>query len=280
MDLDLVKHASVCAVAVSAAVIMVYAGVAVSKSNNPADRNIGQGPTCTAVQRLSYRPPLEEALSLSALGSFGSKIRTEKIQQAESIETVIKHLVQVKYVDEKGMSKSATGIQITSDGHVLTAYHVIKEFAQTGKGKLTVRTQEDRTYEAEMPVCYTPRSDSAVIKVKMNHQLPVPFTIKVGDFVARGDQIRIHNYVEGKLSNYSGVITGGAANQVVFRSNPLETVRLSGQYGGAVVKNGELVGIVTYPTAAEPASGGFARISEAIRDISNLVQLRGSEIYR
>ncbi|WGH27931.1 MAG: trypsin-like peptidase domain-containing protein [Candidatus Bostrichicola ureolyticus] len=157
-----------------------------------------------------------------------------------------------------------SGVIISSDGYIITNYHVIKNY---DKIEVTLNNIKNKVYLAKV-IGGDPNIDIALIKIEENKLPFIKFSNikpKVGDFVlAVGNPIGLNSTVT------SGIISAinrslGILNSETF---PIESFIQtdaainSGNSGGALVNiNGDLVGI---NTAISSRTGSYEGYSFAI----------------
>ena len=145
---------------------------------------------------------------------------------------------------------AGTGFIITSDGYIMTNYHVI-ESAYKNSYKITVLFKDGSTYEAAI-VGFEEDSDVAVLKIDANDLSPV--TIGNSDNIAVGDSVFAIGHPLGELdfSMTSGRVSALDRSITADRNSaPINMFQFdaainSGNSGGPVFnENGEVIGIVT-----------------------------------
>ena len=207
----------------------------------------------------------------------------------QNVDAVVAVTVQVEDVDNYGRPisgfSSGTGFFITSDGYVITNYHVIK-----GGTEVTVTTHDDEEYAAEI-VGYEENNDLAVLKVE-GENLPC-VTIGSSSDLMVGDQVVAIGNV---LSTFASSLTVGyvsGVDRVVdtqgVAMNMIQTdVALnSGNSGGPLFNmKGEVVGITTAKFSGQSSSGvgiegiGFAipmdDVTGMIDDLKNFGYVTGA----
>jgi serine protease Do len=207
----------------------------------------------------------------------------------QNVDAVVAVTVQVEDVDNYGRPisgfSSGTGFFITSDGYVITNYHVIK-----GGTEVTVTTHDDEEYAAEI-VGYEENNDLAVLKVEREN-LPC-VTIGSSSDLMVGDQVVAIGNV---LSTFASSLTVGyvsGVDRVVdtqgVAMNMIQTdVAInSGNSGGPLFNmKGEVVGITTAKFSGQSSSGvgiegiGFAipmdDVTGMIDDLKNFGYVTGA----
>ena len=207
----------------------------------------------------------------------------------QNVDAVVAVTVQVEDVDNYGRPisgfSSGTGFFITSDGYVITNYHVIE-----GGTEVTVTTHDDEEYAAEI-VGYEENNDLAVLKVE-GENLPC-VTIGSSSDLMVGDQVVAIGNV---LSTFASSLTVGyvsGVDRVVdtqgVAMNMIQTdVAInSGNSGGPLFNmKGEVVGITTAKFSGQSSSGvsiegiGFAipmdDVTGMIEDLKNFGYVTGA----
>ena len=155
---------------------------------------------------------------------------------------------------------SGSGFIITSDGYILTNYHVID-----GSEKVTVATYDHETYDAKV-IGYDESNDIAVLKIEAEDLTPVVFgdsnALRVGDTVyAIGNPLG-----ELTFSLTHGIVSALSRSVTMDSGSTMSLIQTdcsinSGNSGGALFNAyGEVIGI----TNAKYSSSGYS--SEASID--------------
>lgn len=177
---------------------------------------------------------------------------------AQNVDAVVAITVQVEDYDDYGRAitgfSSGTGFVISTDGYVITNYHVIE-----GGTEVTVTTHDDQEYPAQI-VGYEANNDLAVLKVE-GENLPC-VTIGSSSALQVGDQVVAIGNV---LSTFASSLTVGyvsGVDRVVdtdgVAMNMIQTdVAInSGNSGGPLFNmKGEVVGITTAKFSGQSSSG-------------------------
>ena len=149
---------------------------------------------------------------------------------------------------------SGSGFIITSDGYILTNYHVI-----SGSRTVTVATYDQETYDATV-IGYDAANDIAVIKIEADNLKPVTFgdsdTLRVGEEVfAIGNPLG-----ELTFSLTHGIVSALSRNVRIEAGTSMNLIQTdcainSGNSGGALFNaRGEVIGI----TNAKYSSSGMS----------------------
>ena len=176
---------------------------------------------------------------------------------------------EITYTNFFGMSSAAavsgSGFILTSDGYVLTNYHVI-ESAYQNKADITVMTHDGTKYTASV-VGFEQENDVAVLKID-GENLP-HVTIGDSDNMKVGDEVYAVGNPLGELD--FSMTTGhvSALDRLIATDNSSESINMfqfdaavnSGNSGGPVYNAaGEVVGVVT----AKYSDSGVEGLSFAI----------------
>lgn len=147
-------------------------------------------------------------------------------------------------------SSSGTGFAVSSKGHIVTSYHVIKE-AKTIKVYLT-----EEAFVSATVLHRDPMNDLAVLKIEKSTpnflQLAPMRSVKMGDrvftvgFPVRSVLGREAKYTEGVVSSLSGPKGASSFLQITVPVQP-------GNSGGPLVNEaGKVVGVITSSAAILP----------------------------
>ena len=175
-----------------------------------------------------------------------------------------------------------SGFIISSDGYIVTNYHVIEDVLLYGRSQglsLSVVMNDGSTYDAEI-IGYEEDNDVAVLKIDATGLNPVTIgdasQLQVGETVyAVGNPLGELTYsmTSGIVSALDRVITTEASTSInVFQ---LDAAVNSGNSGGPVYNTkGEVIGIVDAKYKATGVEGlGFAiPIDDAMNIITDLIE--------
>ena len=160
-------------------------------------------------------------------------------------------------------SVTGSGFLVTSDGYIVTNYHVIK-----GAQQITVTANDGSTYAATL-VGTDEDNDIAVLKVDAKDLTPAILgdsdTLKVGDAVLA---------IGNPLGTLSGTVTDGIVSalerQVTIDGNNMTLLQTSaavnpGNSGGGLFNaSGELIGIVNAKSTSDSSGNAVDNIGFAI----------------
>ena len=176
---------------------------------------------------------------------------------------------------------AGTGFIITSDGYIMTNYHVI-EPAYENNYKITVLFKDGTSYEASV-AGFEEDGDIAVLKIDAADLSPV--TVGNSDNIAVGDSVFAIGHPLGELdfSMTSGRVS--ALNRSITadrNSAPINMFQFdaainSGNSGGPVFnESGEVIGIATAKVGSSGVEGlGFAIPINDAADIANELITKG-----
>ena len=153
---------------------------------------------------------------------------------------------------------SGSGFIITSDGYILTNYHVI-----SGSKTVTVATYDHNTYDAKV-IGYDASNDIAVIKIDAENLTPV--TLGDSDTLRVGESVYAIGNPLGELtfSLTGGIVSALSRNVQTEAGTSMSLIQTdcainSGNSGGALFNTrGEVIGI----TNAKYSSSGMGSEAE------------------
>ncbi len=191
---------------------------------------------------------------------------------------------------EQESSGEGSGVIYTSDGYIITNYHVIEQAAENrGKNsKIEVFLSygsEDDSYDATI-VGYNISYDLAVIKINASGLTPITLAdsenLNVGQFVVAignpGGLQFMGSVTYGVISGLNRIISGtsvGSGAELIQTDAAINP----GNSGGALVNiNGELVGINSSKLVSESYEGmGFAIPTNTTKDICDKIISKENE---
>lgn len=176
---------------------------------------------------------------------------------------------------------AGTGFIITSDGYIMTNYHVI-EPAYENNYKITVLFKDGTSYDASV-TGFEEDGDIAVLKIDANDLSPV--TVGNSDNIAVGDSVFAIGHPLGELdfSMTSGRVSALDRSITADRNSaPINMFQFdaainSGNSGGPVFnESGEVIGIATAKVGSSGVEGlGFAIPINDAADIANELITKG-----
>ena len=190
--------------------------------------------------------------------SSGTTSSANGMQPSDIYDLACKQVVgissEITYRNYFGMSStsavSGTGFVLTSDGYILTNYHVIED-AYSSNADITVMMHDGTEYTASI-IGFEEDNDVAVLKIDADNLTPV--TIGDSDDMKVGDEVYAVGNPLGELdfSMTTGYVS--ALDRLITTSTDSEAINMfqfdaavnSGNSGGPVYNtNGEVIGIVT-----------------------------------
>ena len=209
-----------------------------------------------AVQKEATKESTTETVVSKPL-TYGEYLTPGQVYE-QNVDAVVAVTVQVEDVDNYGRPisgfSSGTGFFITSDGYVITNYHVIE-----GGTEVTITTHDDEEYAAEI-VGYEENNDLAVLKVE-GENLPC-VTIGSSSDLLVGDQVvAIGNVLSTFASSLTVGYVSGVDRVVETQGVAMNMIQTdvainSGNSGGPLFNmKGEVVGITTAKFSGQSSSG-------------------------
>jgi S1-C subfamily serine protease len=140
--------------------------------------------------------------------------------------------------DRDGNFSAGTGT-LVEDDLIVTNWHVVKDRAR--KGTITVKFPDGLICEGKV-VKTTKVWDLAAIRIESVSVTPLP----LGDRPATGDMITVGGYGSGDYKASTGELWAYVApdKNTPFDVMEVKTTVRQGDSGGAMVMNGELVGVL------------------------------------
>ncbi len=186
--------------------------------------------------------------------------------------------------NQENTSGEGSGVIYTTDGYIITNYHVISDAVESRNTKIDVfiGTNKEESYSAEV-VGYNISCDLAVIKIDAQNLTPMEFAdsdkLKIGQSAVT---IGAPGGLEFMGSVTYGVISG--LDRIVSADSQLELIQTDaainpGNSGGALLNaEGKLIGINSSKIAATDFEGmGFAIPSNAVKEKCDKIIARKDE---
>ena len=165
------------------------------------------------------------------------------ISDEANYKASVESVVYITAESINGFNYYGSGSILTSDGLILTNYHVIED-----SRRLVATTADGRHFAAESVVLSDEALDITLIKIDAEGLRPIP--IGDSDSVVVGQKTLVIGHAEGLLNTLSvGNVAGirmyesREAGETIQITNPIS----SGNSGGALLnKYGELIGVPTW----------------------------------
>jgi len=207
------------------------------------------------------------------------------IDVEESLRNISKNLVHVIVDNTRG-----SGLKLTTDGYVVTAYHVVDPIDKN-IDKIYVLDQEGRKFKVQESISFK-GGDTAVLKINCPYDSPAPLRIKIStqDNVKVGDEVRILGFRDGQEYNSLGMVSvinvpwQVSTNYSVPDTFETDIRNKPGQSGGAMVNSkGELVGLTVYTInkqGEEIGTAGGVNIHYARKCIEDFLLDKSSKMFK
>lgn len=265
---------------------LLVGGAAFWKLNRPAAPSFTEGYVPTGITRDKELPPLASGRSLEVMDHEFTDLVEHVVPSVVSINTVTapnrEALVRQFFGLQRGgvqpMTQIGSGMIVSTEGHIVTNWHVVK-----GASQVTVQLNDGRT----LPARFTgadQRSDIAVLKVDAEGLIPIPFgdseKVRVGQMVfAVGNPFGLQETVtQGIISAKGRRTTSEAANEFFQTSTTINP----GNSGGPLIDiHGKVIGVNNFIISRSGGSEGigFAIPSNVARRIYENIVLRGRVIH-
>ena len=180
-------------------------------------------------------------------------------------EEVSESIVSIESVSNTPQKKFGSGVIISDDGYLVTAFHILS-------GSLSSVKIDEKTYIANL-IGFDEYADLAVLKINEGNlrsiEFPDNFDLKIGQTV-----FAIGNPYNLGISLSKGILSGTGRN---FGNPYLDIIQTDaainqGSSGGAIVdSNGNLIGLSTSIASVSGGSDGvgFALPAERVISIAN-----------
>lgn len=238
---------------------------------------------------------LEINKATSVDGTNVSKNETVTTYNIETVESPVVAIAQklspsvvgvkVSYTSQNlwGITQAegeGSGIVYSTDGYIVTNYHVIESAVKSSSAKIYVLLADDETEREATIVGYDELTDLAVIKIEENNLTAAEFgnsdEIKVGELaVAIGNPLG---------QEFAGTVTGGyisglnrsiTVDNTVYNLIQTDAAINSGNSGGPLVDSkGRVIGVNTAKISATGVEGiGFAiPVNDVLPIVEELIQ--------
>ena len=180
-------------------------------------------------------------------------------------EDISQSIVSIESVPNTPQKKFGSGVIISNDGYIVTAFHILS-------GTLSTVKIDEKTYIANL-IGFDEYADLAVLKINEDNlrsiDFPDKFDLKIGETV-----FAIGNPYNLGISVSKGILSGTGRN---FGNPYLDIIQTDaainqGSSGGAIINsNGQLIGLSTSIASVSGGSDGvgFALPAERIIYIAN-----------
>ena len=180
-------------------------------------------------------------------------------------EDISQSIVSIESVPNTPQKKFGSGVIISDDGYIVTAFHILS-------GTLSTVKIDEKTYIANL-IGFDEYADLAVLKINEDNlrsiDFPDKFDLKIGETV-----FAIGNPYNLGISVSKGILSGTGRN---FGNPYLDIIQTDaainqGSSGGAIINsNGQLIGLSTSIASVSGGSDGvgFALPAERVIYIAN-----------
>ena len=180
-------------------------------------------------------------------------------------EDISQSIVSIESVPNTPQKKFGSGVIISNDGYIVTAFHILS-------GTLSTVKIDEETYIANL-IGFDEYADLAVLKINEDNlrsiDFPNKFDLKIGETV-----FAIGNPYNLGISVSKGILSGTGRN---FGNPYLDIIQTDaainqGSSGGAIINsNGQLIGLSTSIASVSGGSDGvgFALPAERVIYIAN-----------
>ncbi|MBI3590184.1 MAG: trypsin-like peptidase domain-containing protein [Candidatus Melainabacteria bacterium] len=200
---------------------------------------------------------------------------TEVKKKTLDLGSIELHIPEVIPQPEAG---TGSGVIVTSDGYILTNYHVVKN-----ADKINVTLKDEKKYEGKL-ISHDSYSDLAIIKIDAKNLSVASFgstkNLRPGDWViAIGSPLGLEHTVTlgiiSALSRHVGVTFGAA--QDAFKYIQTDAAINPGNSGGPLVNlDGEVIGINTFIIGRNAQSLNFSIPADYAKKIADDLIAHGS----
>ncbi len=167
--------------------------------------------------------------------AFAQNYDNDELININVYEKISPAIVSVVAQLNDGVSEG-TGCIITTDGQILTGWHVVE-----GAKTIDITTTEGKTYKAKLIAKMSDKKDLAIIKIETKEELP---TVSFGD----SEEVKVGQKVLtiGNPFGFSNTLTQGIISRIDYVKNRFQTDAAinPGCSGGPVLNStGEVIGI-------------------------------------
>ena len=167
--------------------------------------------------------------------TFAQEYDKDELVNINVYEKISPAIVSVVAQLDDGVSEG-TGCIITTDGQILTGWHVVE-----GAKTIDITTSNGKTYKAKLVAKMKDKKDLAILKIEPNEQLP---TVSFGD----SEEVKVGQKVLsiGNPFGFSNTLTQGIISRIDYVKNRFQTDAAinPGCSGGPILNStGEVIGI-------------------------------------
>lgn len=167
--------------------------------------------------------------------TFAQEYDKDELVNISVYEKISPAIVSVAAQLSDGVSEG-TGCIITSDGQILTGWHVVE-----GAKTIDVTTSNGQTYKAKLVAKMKDKKDLAILKIEPDEELP---TVSFGD----SEEVKVGQKVLsiGNPFGFSNTLTQGIISRIDYVKNRFQTDAAinPGCSGGPILNStGEVIGI-------------------------------------
>ena len=167
--------------------------------------------------------------------TFAQNYDKDELVNINVYEKISPAIVSVAAQLSDGVSEG-TGCIITTDGQILTGWHVVE-----GAKTIDVTTSNGQTYKAKLVAKMKDKKDLAILKIEPDEELP---TVSFGD----SEEVKVGQKVLsiGNPFGFSNTLTQGIISRIDYVKNRFQTDAAinPGCSGGPILNStGEVIGI-------------------------------------
>lgn len=167
--------------------------------------------------------------------TFAQDYDKDELVNINVYEKISPAIVSVVAQLDDGVSEG-TGCIITTDGQILTGWHVVE-----GAKTIDISTSNGKTYKAKLVAKMKDKKDLAILKIEPDEQLPI---VSFGD----SEEVKVGQKVLsiGNPFGFSNTLTQGIISRIDYVKNRFQTDAAinPGCSGGPILNStGEVIGI-------------------------------------
>lgn len=167
--------------------------------------------------------------------TFAQDYNKDELVNINVYEKISPAIVSVVAQLDDGVSEG-TGCIITTDGQILTGWHVVE-----GAKTIDITTSNGQTYKAKLVAKMKDKKDLAILKINTKEELPI---VSFGD----SEEVKVGQKVLsiGNPFGFSNTLTQGIISRIDYVKNRFQTDAAinPGCSGGPILNStGEVIGI-------------------------------------